>query len=82
MPVIFELPHVLRSPSPVSPSVHTPNSTALLIGMSYSWDSPVSEQGDSSPTPLVGPVRDVEEIKSTLMGAVQSMTYLPAFLLS
>jgi hypothetical protein len=76
MPVIFEIPHIPRSPSPVSPSdgARNPNYKALLIGMNYSWPSgsAVSEQGDPSrPTPLGGPVRDVEEIKSTLMGAAR-----------
>jgi len=67
MRVILELSHV-RSPSPVSPCANTPNSKALLFGLNYFRRSAVSEPEDPSrPTPLGGPVRDVEEIKSMLM---------------
>jgi hypothetical protein len=45
-----------------------PNYKALLLGINYSSPPDPTEAGDY-PSPLVGPVNDVKEMKKMLMGA-------------
>ena len=45
------------------------NYKALLIGINYSSSEDDTEDEDDRPSPLVGPVNDVKEMKKMLIGA-------------
>jgi len=47
------------------------NYKALLIGINYSSSSDDTDSEDDRPSPLVGPVNDVKEMKMMLMGAAR-----------
>jgi hypothetical protein len=54
---------------------HPPNHKAFLIGINYSSSEEEGEDDigdeDDRPSPLLGPVRDVKEMKTMLMGAAR-----------
>jgi hypothetical protein len=55
------------SSDPCSTPVDSPHYKALLVGINYSSPPDHIESGDC-PSPLVGPVNDVKEMKKMLMG--------------
>jgi len=67
----IDIPQISPSVDPANP----PNHKAFLIGINYS-SSEEEESGDigsedDRPSPLVGPVNDVKEVKKMLMGAAR-----------
>jgi len=71
MAIDLQVPQFHPSVDPANP----PNYGAFLIGINYS-SSEEEESGDigpedDRPSPLVGPVNDVKEMKKMLMGAAR-----------
>jgi hypothetical protein len=64
---------------PFSSLTDPANHKALLVGINYSSTSDHDEDRDR-PSPLVGPVNDVKEMKKMLMGAVQLFNNSPTAL--
>ena len=67
MAIDFPLLH--PSVDPTNPPKHK----AFLLGINYSSSSDVADTDseDDRPSPLVGPVNDVKQMKEMLMGATR-----------
>ena len=63
----IDFPQFHPSVVPTNP----PNHKAFLLGINYSFSEDDTGSEDDRPSPLVGPVNDVKEMKMMLMGAAR-----------